>query len=340
MESIEKELKEKFQPKKELSEILSKSYKRLGLDNKSHNTKHCSTHLSFSGSKLKHADFCRDRLCPMCAWRKSLKISGQMVQIVNQIQDKYNFIFLTLTVPNCSGSDLPKTLDRLQNAWSKLRKRKRFDIAVKGYFKALEVTHNLNKKSKSYNTYHPHYHCILAVSKDYFTSDDFISQKEFLSIWRECYGDNSINQVNVKKCYDRKTSKGRGKSLASAVAEVAKYSVKATSYLVGKNGKPYSDTVIDSSVDVLSSALSHRRLFEMRGIFYDIHKLLNLDDAEDGDLVVTDSQEEPEQSETVEKRYYYYSFKQKKYILYKVEEIKTVDIVIEFDEEDELYKLL
>lgn len=334
METPIAEINSRFKPKKSAGLLLAKSYKRLGsgFEGKAFRTKNCGSHLDFvknknSEFKLHNADFCRDRLCPMCAWRKSLKISGQVSAIVDSISDKFDFIFLTLTVPNCLGSDLPLVLSRMQKAWSKLRKRVFFQKSIKGFFKALEITHNLKKRSKSYDTYHPHYHCILAVDKNYFTSDDYIKRDEWLSAWRSCYGDNSITQVDVRKCNAKKSNKGRGKSLSSAVAEVAKYSVKATSYLGefdddGNLIKPYADDIIDSSVSTLDNALKNRRLFEMRGIFKDVHDELQLDDAENGDLIITDNTDSV--SDDIELYCYRWSFKESCYKLFRI--IKKIDI--------------
>ena len=82
------------------------------------------------------------------------------------IEDNYDFLFLTLTVPNCTGYDLPETIDNLQYGFRRLLQMKKFKNAVKGYFKALEVT--INKKRFCTAMYHPHYHVILAVDKSYF----------------------------------------------------------------------------------------------------------------------------------------------------------------------------
>ena len=66
----------------------------------------CGNNLLFSVSdknekRLKGANFCRIRTCPMCNWRKSLKLFGQMSKITDRImeQDKSTrFIFATFTI--------------------------------------------------------------------------------------------------------------------------------------------------------------------------------------------------------------------------------------------------
>ena len=49
--------------------------------------------------KLKSANFCRVRVCPMCNWRRSLKLFSQVSAITDAIlaEKKARFIFLTLT---------------------------------------------------------------------------------------------------------------------------------------------------------------------------------------------------------------------------------------------------
>ena len=51
--------------------------------------------------KLYQAFFCKNKLCQMCNWRRSMKYSYQTARIVDEAmkqQPKGRFIFLTLTV--------------------------------------------------------------------------------------------------------------------------------------------------------------------------------------------------------------------------------------------------
>ena len=288
-----------FSELKEKTLLLSKSFDRIGFDKKADRCFHCGTYLEFHKSmaqitdekadyKLCEANFCRERLCPMCAKRRSLKMFGQVTQIVEHIDtDKYDFILLTLTVPNVSGEELSDKISQMQKAFNKLIHYKRFKSAVVGYFRALEVTYNHHKNSKSYDTFHPHYHVILVVLKEYFTSSAYIQRKEWLSMWQTAMNDSSITQVDVRKVVPKLDKKKRGLvSIAGAVAEVAKYTLKPSDYLF-KNNPALTDKV----VSVLSSALRGRRLVAFGGLFADIRDMLGLDDVENGDLVHTDIEE-------------------------------------------------
>lgn len=288
--SEKNELKQKFAPKRQLSEKLSASFSRLEMDKRSERVAECGTFLEFAHEmtangdfaekgKLYLANFCRDRLCPMCSWRRSYKIFGQISQIMQFIGKEYDFLFLTLTIPNVNASELPQTLKELQQGWNKLKHRKRFRTAVKGYFKALEITYN--KRSE---TYHPHYHIVLAVYKSYFTSRDYIKQQEWLQMWRECMSDDRITQVDIRRAKNKHTAEAEQASadLSSAIAEIAKYAVKLDEDML----------LNDEVIRVLATTLHGKRLceFDGKGAFGLARSKLQLDDAEDGDLVHIDGE--------------------------------------------------
>lgn len=280
------ELEQKFQPKKLSSQILAQSFSRLGKSKKKiARVLDCGSFLEFRHAEtvpgaglfekqgeLHNANFCRERLCPMCSWRRSYKIFAQCSQIMDLIVNDYEFIFCTFTIPSVAASGLSEAIDKLMKGFSTLMKKTRLKKAVCGFYRALEVTRNNNFGSKSYGLYHPHFHCVFAVRKSYFTSRDYISQPEFLQMWRDSFGDQSITQVDVRRTF--------GHDISSAVAEVAKYTVKSSDYLFEDN-----PVLTDEIVSTLSSALAGRRLVSFGGCFRKAWQQLNLDDPEDGDLV-------------------------------------------------------
>lgn len=283
------ELEQKFQPKKLSSQILAQSFSRLGKSKKKvARVLDCGSLLEFRHAEivpgvglfekqgeLHNANFCRERLCPMCAWRRSYKIFAQCSQIMDLIVNDYEFVFLTLTIPSVAASGLSIAIDKLMKGFSILMKKTRLKKAVCGFYRALEVTRNNNFFSKSYGLYHPHFHIVFAVRKSYFTSRDYISQSEFLQMWRDSFGDQSITQVDVRRTF--------GNDISASVAEVAKYTVKSSDYLF-----PDNPVLTDEIVGTLSSALAGRRLVSFGGCFRKAWHQLNLDDPEDGDLVNLD----------------------------------------------------
>lgn len=291
------EFQSKFIPKKAKTETLANSLYRIGEIKRSYRVRDCGTLLTFaheidsfgeisSKGKLHNANFCRERLCPMCIWRRTLKIYGQVSQIMGYMPKDVSYLFLTLTVPNCSGEDFQKTLDRLFKAWKKLHDTKKFKSAILGYYRVLEVTRNKKK-----NTYHPHFHVILVVSKSYFKGNLYISHDKWLEMWRKAYGDDTITQVDIRKIKARDKSLSETsdlsdldgfKSLEGAVSETAKYAVKDEDFIISDN------ETMDSVIQVLLYGLKGRRLVQFGGLFKEIADSLKLDDVEDGDLIHID----------------------------------------------------
>lgn len=229
---------------------------------------------------LAKANSCHVKLCPICSWRRSRKLQAQLTTVISEVakNEKYKFIFLTLTIPNCTGEQLTITLNQMMRGWTNLTKRKKWKDNIIGWYRVLEITHNLNPKSKSYNTYHPHFHCLLVVDKKYCdkSNSNYIKQSEWLEMWQQVMHNDTITQVNIK------TVKNDG-NINHALLELAKYSVKDSDYIV-----PYDWQLSKETVAILDTALHRRRLVAFGGILKNIHKQLNLDDPIDGDLVHID----------------------------------------------------
>lgn len=235
----------------------------------------CANWLSFhrkedGALKLHDARFCRVRLCPICQWRRSLKTFAQMSQVLKVAKaDGYQFIFLTLTIRNCSSDALSDELTHILLSFNRLIKYKDVQKAVKGFYRGCEVTHNLDT-----DDYHPHLHVILAVNKSYFSGKTYISQDKWVELWQRAL------QVNYKPVVDVRKCNGDVKS----VAEVCKYMVKPEGIL---NFDDWDMTV--DTVRTLDKALENRRFVGMGGILKEIHKQLHLDDIEEGDFVHVDN---------------------------------------------------
>ena len=280
----------------------------------------CGVHLWFNAysdgnggeiMKVKHAESCCVRLCPLCTWRRSIKIQAHTRKILEHMQSErqYKYILVTLTVPNVTGAELSDKITDMMRAWDKFQHYVRFKKAVKGWYRGLEVTHNLQKykckyikkngkkqrvvivdddgrpiPNPSYDTYHPHFHCILAVDKNnYFNGRDYVKHGEWLAMWQKAMQDPTITQVDVRRVKPKKTENtgaGFGDMMVSAVCEVAKYTVKSGDYVL-----PWDWDMSCKSVEVLDKALANRRLVAYGGVMRDWHKKLNLDDEIDGNLI-------------------------------------------------------
>lgn len=242
---------------------------------KSERMKDCANWLAFhrredGEMKLHDARFCRVRLCPICQWRRSLKTFAQMSQVLDKASsDGYQFIFLTLTMRNCSADVLSDELTHILLSFNRLMKYKDVQKAVKGYYRGCEVTHNVVT-----DEYHPHLHVILAVNKSYFSGKTYISQATWCELWQRALQVDYTPIVDIRRC------KGGAKS----IAEACKYAVKPSDII---NFDDWDMTV--DTLRVLDKSLENRRFIGLGGVLKEIHKQLHLDDMEEGDLVHVES---------------------------------------------------
>lgn len=184
--------------------------------------------------RLSNAFFCHHRNCPVCQWRKTLvykELYEKLLKSLAMDYPNYRFIFLTLTVENCEIEKLRETLVYMHESWRKMEKRKEFSPVV-GWVRTFEVT----RDSKRPNTHaHPHYHIILMVKPSYF-SHGYIKHSEWVALWQDCLGVNYSPSVRVQGIKPKiltdtekqslNPAEQKAKAIASAVAELVKYSIK------------------------------------------------------------------------------------------------------------------
>ncbi|PTK01121.1 replication protein, partial [Staphylococcus saprophyticus] len=248
----------------------------------------CNTFLSFVADKtlekqkLYKANSCKNRFCPVCAWRKARKDAlglSLMMQYIKQQENK-EFIFLTLTTPNVMSDELENEIKRYNNSFRKLIKRKKVGSVIKGYVRKLEITYN--KKRDDYN---PHFHVLIAVNKSYFTDKRYyISQQEWLDLWRDVTGISEITQVQVQKIRQNNNKE---------LYEMAKYSGKDSDYLI--NQKVF---------DAFYKSLKGKQVLVYSGLFKEAKKKLK-----NGDL---DYLKEIDPTEYIYQ--IFYIWKQKEYL--------------------------
>ena len=140
--------------------------------------------------RLRAANFCRVRLCPICQWRRSLKLYSQMSQAMRYVssQGAYAYAFLTLTVRNVTLDGLPGALDQICKGFFRLMKYREVKAAVHGWYRGIEITHNLDRNSPEFDTFHPHVHVVLVVKPSYFTSKYYLSQARWTELWKRATG--------------------------------------------------------------------------------------------------------------------------------------------------------
>ena len=207
-------------------------------------------------------NFCHARLCPVCAWKRSLKLFHEVNNITKYItaeNPKIRFLFITLTQKNVKAEQLNDEISRIMYGFKRFRQFSKISKASLGIIKSLEVTYN----SKD-NSYHPHIHAVIAVPSSYFKrgSPLYISASDISMLWKRALNINQEKSINT----DLQAIKQEEQE--KAIAEVCKYAVKLCSVANSENINALSH---------IMNAIHGRRLFSSSGIFRRAARILKID---------------------------------------------------------------
>ena len=255
----------------------------------------CSTNLQYfvmsspngdGDMQLQWANFCHLRLCPLCIGRRAKIAAYELSQVLDKVQADHEgtmYLFLTLTVRNCPGDKLGATLGELTKAWHRLVMHRQVKRAIKGWYRALEVTRNTGG-GEWHGTYHPHIHAVLAVEPGYFAAESplYIKQAEWVSRWRLALGADYDPRVHIEAA----RAKGEYVAGRAAAVEAAKYAVKDEDYIDPR----LTDDEAAGIVETYTKALYKRRLVAYGGWLKEAAKALDMADPEDDDLVYIDKE--------------------------------------------------
>lgn len=267
---------------------LADVYKAGGMAKDADRVLSCSTWLEYlatiDGKKqLHHFNACKKRLCPLCAARKAKLMATRLTKILAKVKADHQgtqLVFLTLTMENVPGDKLREALDLLTRAWFKLMHRRPVTRAVKGWFRALEITRN-----RAADTYHPHIHAVLVVEDAYFIRANglYLSQAKWVEMWQQSLQVAYRPVVDIRSTYSKNGKRNRKTEAAAAAAvEAAKYATKDCEYI--SPTIPMAEAA--KVAKVYTAALHKKRLTAMAGWVADAAQQLALDDIEDtGDLV-------------------------------------------------------
>lgn len=210
------------------------------------------------------ANLCRERFCALCSHLRAEKWRRQTWRVMKYLKQnsekEIEYIFLTLTYPNCSGKDLPTTLKFLQESYNRLTCNRKYKKICLGSIKALEIT--VNDKGM----FHPHYHVLIAVDKDFYFRSGYIGQKEFQKMWEQACKTEETRICHVEKV----TSDIEG------AIETVKYTLKDT------------DVRSKEIFETLYFSIKGKRCITYSGIIQEARKILDLDDVEAKDANLTE----------------------------------------------------
>lgn len=238
-----------------------------------------------------------------------MKHSIQSQKVIVEVMKRKptcRWLFLTLSVKNVyDGEELDQSLRGMGIGFNRMTKYKKIEKNLVGFMRATEVT--VNDIDNSYNQ---HMHVLFCVDSTYFkNTENYITQKQWIAFWRKAMKldyDPVVHIQIVKPKNKHKTD------IESAVAETVKYPVKDTDFRTEdqeKNLKRVAD---------LEEGLYRKRLISYGGLLKKIHKELNLDNVEDGDLLHVD-EEEKEKSGDAYSIVAYWNWERQNYLIKNLE---------------------
>lgn len=225
-------------------------------------------------SFISSANLCRDRMCPTCSWRLSLKRFAEMCAVCQTCQDIecYKAGFLTLTVRNCKPKDLKETLRSMSAAWNRMlsaAKKHKDSFAIYGWARSVEITYN----EQTY-TFHPHYHIIVLLDP---TAEEGKCREFFYKKWSKAWGADYDPIIDYREIEAEKTDIDQP-DFTKAILETYKYAIK-------------SEDLIDMPTSIFRTlvlAISGARLVAFGGIIKEARRMLNYTESDDPEDVDED----------------------------------------------------
>ena len=270
--------KERPWREKKLDSLTYSQYLEVLNFKKANRVKDCGDVLQFAmtddGMKLYQTWFCHSRLCPLCSWRRTLKNSYELQQILdvaNSKDPKAIYLFLTLTEENSQLGELKVNLKKMNGSIRRLMQYRKVAKNLIGYVRSSEITVN-----RSNFTFHQHMHVLLLMKSSYFNSSDYLTKSDWVKLWRRARKLDYDPVIDVRKIRAR-SNHGQG-ALVDSAKEVAKYQVKNSDYITTDQE---SDLII---LNELEKGLQGSRQLSFGGLLKEIRHTLLLDQTED-DLI-------------------------------------------------------
>lgn len=212
-----------------------------------------------------HTNLCRDRVCPVCTWRLSVKRFMTMYQIVDGLRVAYPeapWQFVTLTVENCTPEDLTAVIDEMGRTWNNITTSAKFRKKIIGWAKSLEITYN-----KKTGTLHPHFHILTMWQEAEGDPDEYVIDRWLGGVHRKANRKAQNAQIIKEKVWQDQEDE----ELMGAVLETYKYSVKSSDL---------EEMPLGVFRQVLKT-LAGRRLVSFGGVIKEYAKAMEADDLND-----------------------------------------------------------
>jgi plasmid rolling circle replication initiator protein Rep len=230
--------KDKWQEVKIKSVELAAKMKKADMNGRAGRMAQCGDTLEYRFCKdcskwqIGNVWLCRDRLCPVCKWRLSIKRYCLMFPVFQELVQDYGdkrFSFITLSVKNCKVDNIKATVKKMYKIWQNMQMRKICKENLKGFARSFEITYNDKRRD-----FHPHFH-VIAMWEDSAYHDELIRawleicNREGLKVDIKAQDGREILRDSAVTAMDDMTE-----DITGAILETFKYETK-TSDIEGLN---------------------------------------------------------------------------------------------------------
>lgn len=266
----------KWTEHKQRSKRVAAKMEKIGKKERAERMANCAEYIEYTHCPecdeyhIRKTQLCRDRFCPICAWRLSLKRYANMRAITDSLQVGYpdlKYSLITLTVKNCQTRELSSHLKKMNKAWHNVVRRRPIQKEIAGWAKSIEVTYNDREK-----TVHPHFHVIFAWYNP--------ASEEVINAWIDCAKKEGLEATAAaQNAQDLREKKDKNQTMAGAICETFKYAIKS---------KDLDDMPLNE-FRALVDSMGGKRLVSFGGLIKELAAEMKLDfeEAEDDEEIVS-----------------------------------------------------
>ena len=222
--------------------------------------------LNYGRGTFEDARWCHVRHCSFCQFARARRLKAKFLKVftIENVQD-FDFIFLTLTVKNCSANEIRSIIKWMNNAWHKFTRRKEFP--AQGFLRSFEITMQRDRvvadgKGKTSSgaatrsedgqlIAHPHLHIVLCMKPGYYESN-FKDKDWWIDQWQSCLKVDYRPSISIKKIVYYQ------EDLIVSLLETLKYTTKPADFDV-------TNSVAGEWLDVLTRELHKVRAVSVGG---------------------------------------------------------------------------
>lgn len=255
----------------------------------------CMSGLTFrehlDGTKtLVGVQFCKDRLCPICNWRRSLKFRHQMSSILKAMEKQNLYgrpLLIAFSINNIIASGLNTRFGEMGRGFANLLKHTNVRKHCIGAARVMWLKYNTGN-----GTYGTHMQCLFWIKPGYFT--DPIPKEKWAQMFRSAAFLPVMPEADI--CEESAFSLGMPETntdsieydsddMLMSMAMCLSESAVLPGLYVDQNTSDAEKLDTALRAVTMWNGINNRKLVALYGKFKKFHDDLGLDSIEDGDLI-------------------------------------------------------